>query len=61
MAGSVGIVGLCTLNCDRTHHEAVPVLRGTEFAANFWIHQYDYVTAHHRGCTFIPGLTYVYV
>lgn len=36
---------------DRTHHEALPVLRGTKFAANFWIHQFDYVTAHHRGCT----------
>ncbi|EOD34081.1 hypothetical protein EMIHUDRAFT_228956 [Emiliania huxleyi CCMP1516] len=27
----------------RTHHEALP--------ANFWLHQYDYVDAHHRGCT----------
>jgi len=36
---------------DRTHHEAMPVLRGTKYAANFWLHQYDYVTAHHNGCT----------
>eukprot|EP00967_Tisochrysis_lutea_P088207 scaffold125017_cov33-Tisochrysis_lutea.AAC.5 len=36
---------------DRTHHEALPVLKGTKYAANFWIHQYDYVSAHHKGCT----------
>ena len=35
----------------RTHHEALPVTKGTKYAANFWIHQYDYVTAHHQGCT----------
>lgn len=36
---------------DRTHHEALPVTRGTKYAANFWLHQYDYVSAHHSGCT----------
>jgi len=36
---------------DRTHHEALPVLKGTKYAANFWIHQYDYVSAHNSGCT----------
>ena len=65
----------------RTHHEALPVLKGIKYAAllspppllparththeaavrslhsstpsqaNFWLHQYDYVDAHHRGCT----------
>ena len=36
---------------ERTHHEALPVLKGTKFAANFWVHQYDYISAHHAGCT----------
>ena len=36
---------------DRTHHEALPVFKGTKFAANFWIHQYDYISAHESGCT----------
>ncbi len=36
---------------DRTHHEALPVLKGIKYAANFWLHQYDYVSAHHSGCT----------
>jgi len=36
---------------ERTHHEALPVTKGIKYAANFWIHQYDYVTAHHQGCT----------
>ena len=36
---------------DRTHHEALPVTKGTKYAANFWLHQYDYVSAHKSGCT----------
>ena len=36
---------------DRTHHEALPVTRGIKYAANFWLHQYDYVSAHKAGCT----------
>jgi len=36
---------------DRTHHEALPPTRGVKYAANFWLHQYDYVSAHHAGCT----------
>ena len=36
---------------DRTYHEALPVTKGTKYAANFWLHQYDYVTPHHSGCT----------
>ena len=35
----------------RTHHEALPVLKGTKYAANFWLHQYDYISAHNSGCT----------
>jgi hypothetical protein len=35
----------------RTHHEALPVTRGVKYAANFWLHQYDYVSAHEAGCT----------
>lgn len=36
---------------ERTHHEALPVLKGVKYAANFWLHQYDYITPHHTGCT----------
>ena len=36
---------------DRTHHEALPVLKGIKYSANFWLHQYDYVSAHNSGCT----------
>jgi hypothetical protein len=35
----------------RTHHEALPVLLGEKYGANFWIHQYDFRTAHSKGCT----------
>lgn len=35
----------------RTRHEALPVEKGTKFAANAWIHQHDYVAAHRKGCT----------
>ncbi len=35
----------------RTHHEAKPVLKGEKYAANFWVHQYDFKNAHARGCT----------
>ena len=36
---------------DRTHHEALPVTKGIKYAANFWLHQHDYVTPHKNGCT----------
>ena len=36
---------------DRTHHEALPVTKGVKYAANFWLHQYDYYDAHYSGCT----------
>lgn len=35
----------------RTEHEALSVKEGTKYAANGWIHMYDYVAAHTRGCT----------
>lgn len=34
----------------RTRHEALDVEKGTKFAANAWIHQYDYVSAARKGC-----------
>jgi len=36
---------------ERTYHEALPVTKGEKFAANFWIHQYDFKTPHAKGCT----------
>ena len=36
---------------ERTHHEALPVLRGVKYAANYWIHQFDYRTSSLNGCT----------
>lgn len=35
----------------RTLHEAKPVIKGTKYAANTWIHQYDFKTANFWGCT----------
>jgi len=35
----------------RTTHEAKPVLKGTKFAANAWIHLYDFATPNLWGCT----------
>ena len=35
----------------RTTHEALPVEIGAKFAANGWIHQYDYITPQSKGCT----------
>ena len=37
---------------ETTHHEAKPVLIGEKFAANFWVHQYDFREAHIQGCTY---------
>lgn len=39
---------------ERTDHEAQPVLDGVKLAANYWIHQYDFKGAFHRGCTQDP-------
>lgn len=35
----------------RTVHEAKPVIKGTKFAANAWIHLYDYAKPNLWGCT----------
>ena len=35
----------------RTVHEARPVIRGTKYAANSWIHLYNYATSNLWGCT----------
>jgi hypothetical protein len=35
----------------RTLHEAKPVIRGTKFAANTWIHSHDFKTSNLHGCT----------
>lgn len=36
---------------ERTQHEALPVLSGEKFGANFWIHQFDFKSALRKGCT----------
>ena len=35
----------------RTRHAALPVIKGTKFAANAWIHQFDYSEPNIWGCT----------
>jgi prolyl 4-hydroxylase len=35
---------------DRTTHQALPVEAGTKFAANGWIHMYDYNAPQAQGC-----------
>ena len=35
----------------RTMHEARPVVRGKKFAANSWIHMYNFETPNLHGCT----------
>jgi len=34
----------------RTQHEAMPVTRGIKYAANAWLHLYDFRTPHSNGC-----------
>lgn len=36
---------------DRTHHEALPVIRGTKYAANAWLHLHDFQTSLRWDCT----------
>lgn len=46
-----------TLNDDllrqdsRTNHQALPVIRGLKYAANAWIHLYDFNKSNLWGCT----------
>merc|ERR1712232_598173 len=35
----------------RTHHAALPVIRGTKLGANVWVHQRNYRIPQHWGCT----------
>lgn len=35
----------------RTMHEAKPVIRGHKYAANAWIHLYNFAQANLWGCT----------
>jgi len=35
----------------RTYHQAMPVIKGTKFAANSWIHLYNYAKPNLWGCT----------
>lgn len=51
-----------------TMHEAMPVIRGTKYAANSWLHLYNYEVPNLWGCTgksalnkprFVPALTSV--
>jgi len=38
--------------CDkRFDHHAMDVIKGTKYGANIWIHNFDYTTASHWGCT----------
>lgn len=36
---------------ERTHHQAKPVLKGSKFASNAWIHSRDYMKPNIWGCT----------
>jgi predicted 2-oxoglutarate/Fe(II)-dependent dioxygenase YbiX len=35
----------------RTKHEAMPVTKGEKFAANVWLHMYDFKAPFKVGCT----------
>lgn len=35
----------------RTQHQALDVKKGIKYAANGWIHMYDYITPQKRGCS----------
>lgn len=35
----------------RTHHEALPVIKGIKYGANAWIHQRDFKTPYEQKCT----------
>jgi prolyl 4-hydroxylase len=36
---------------DRTQHEAMPVARGEKYAANAWLHMYDFKAPFQVGCS----------
>jgi prolyl 4-hydroxylase len=35
----------------RTHHAALPVIKGVKYGANSWIHLRNYKTPNDWGCT----------
>ena len=35
---------------ERTYHEAIAVQKGTKYAANFWLHMFEFQEALGRGC-----------
>lgn len=35
----------------RTHHAALPVVKGLKYAANHWIHSHNFKKANKWGCT----------
>lgn len=38
--------------CDKRYdHHAMDVIKGVKYGANIWIHNFDYTTASHWGCT----------
>ena len=44
---------------DRTHHEAMPIIKGMKYAANYWIHGAggsDFKTSMALGCDGRGGL-----
>jgi hypothetical protein len=43
----------------KTHHEALPVEAGVKFAANLWLHLYDFKTPSRAGnCPFLGSNTH---
>lgn len=39
----------------RTHHEALPVIKGVKYAANLWQHHYDFKTPSAEGLCVMLG------
>ena len=61
-----GLLWANTLNMNpdqpdqRTMHEARPVIQGVKYAANTWIHMYDFAIPNLHGCTGKLLLLYIY-
>ena len=51
--------GFLTTADPRTEHEAQPVVKGTKYAANIWIHNRDFKTPHRKKCIWDPATTKV--
>jgi len=35
----------------RTMHEAMPITKGNKYAANAWVHMFEYKSEHKKECT----------